>query len=582
MGTIGGLISAHDEAREAHFTRALSRSSRGKTPTVLSRGSVTIGAAAGPLEDASLGTGSVWSVAVSGVIDSVVGRSQPAQPAGEIAAAFDRIGIEASRTILGDFTCLATDGTRLIAFRDHLGTDGLFVGSLDSVTAVMSEPKQVVAAIGLDRKPNIDALVAMYFSQWEAEDDVPCVVQDVDRVPRGFVVEATEAGWRRIGRVWDPANVVETANITLEEAKERAWELFSAAIDRSVSGPTAVSLSGGIDSTVIAAALATKTCDEQIGAISAVYPESPSVDESHYIADTASMLGLPSTTYQPARGRLSNLDTWVDRCDGPTHGLALGAIEEMNEQAGSANFRTVLSGEMGELVYDLREHAIGRMLMRGHLVAAGRNLSQLRDRGIPWSSLTRIVGATLTPSRLALAYTRRQPVGPPAPWLDPEFMPGLERRWDLERPPSRRWHDIQLFFAIGPSYPGLETSTIMGDFAGVRTRRPLVDRELWEFFLSLPAHIKFPDAWTKSLVRRVLNGRAPDSVVWRKDKTVFDEDSKRNADRSELIERINDGFELPGVDYPGLLRHLEGAEMSGLELALVRNLVSMHAFVGIA
>src|SRR5690606_4183995 len=103
------------------------------------------------------------------------------------------------------------------------------------------------------------------------------------------------------------------------------------------------------------------------------------------------------------------------------------------------------------------------------------------------------------------------------------------------------WPEIQLFFATGPSYPGLEIATVMGDVAGVRTRRPLVDRRLWELFLTFPPEVKFPDFITKSLVRHVLDGRAPDDVVWRRDKTVFDEDARVRAETATLVTRIQDG-----------------------------------------
>src|SRR5690606_28624993 len=123
-----------------------------------------------------------------------------------------------------------------------------------------------------------------------------------------------------------------------------------------------------------------------------------------------------------------------------------------------------------------------------------------------------------------------RPMPDPAVWLDRSFMIGMERHWALERPARRRWPEIQLFFATGPSYPGLEIATVMGDVAGVRTRRPLVDRRLWELFLTFPPEVKFPDFITKSLVRHVLDGRAPDDVVWRRDKTVFDEDARVRAE----------------------------------------------------
>jgi hypothetical protein len=238
---------------------------------------------------------------------------------------------------------------------------------------------------------------------------------------------------------------------------------------------------------------------------------------------------------------------------------------------------------MAELVYDLREHALASLLLRGRMGAVASHLRGLRQRGMSMRSLARILGAGLVPSPIGLAYVGRfRASEDPASWLDRSFMPGLDKRWDLERSPRRRWADIQLFFATGPSFPGLEAATIMGDAAGVRTRRPLADRKVWEFFLSLPPETKFPDAHTKSLIRLMLDGRAPSEVVWRTDKTVFDEDSLGRAEYAYLIERLSDGFRLPGVDYAELLGRLESGSMSMWELSMARTLVSIHAFVAVA
>lgn len=221
--------------------------------------------------------------------------------------------------------------------------------------------------------------------------------------------------------------------------------------------------------------------------MSAVYPHAPSVDESEYIRATAKFLDLDLTTYQSARGRLDDLNSWVDRIDGPTHGLSIGAVSEMNDVAAAGGYNTLLGGEMAELVYDLREHALARMVWRGRFGAVAEHVRGLRQRGVKAGSILRLMVAGMVPSHVGLAYTKRFRRAPDPPaWLDRSFMPGLDRRWDLERPARHRWSDIQLFFAMGPSFPGLEIATVMGDVAGVRTRRPLTDRQVWEFFLSLP------------------------------------------------------------------------------------------------
>jgi asparagine synthetase B (glutamine-hydrolysing) len=579
MGSIGAVIGSGTQT-DLRAERALSRSPhRGSQVATTRVGEVSIGVAASRRGDSWLHRGPGWTIAVTGVIDAVGPNDSPPDPARAIALAMDRGGPMALGDIRGDFTCVATDGRRIVAARDHLGTDSLFVGTSGSVGVVMTEPKQVVAALDRSRRPNLDALVSVYFAQWEAADDVPSVVEGVDRIPRAAIVEVTPGGWRRIGRVWNPEALMETSRLTVPEAVEAGWSVVTKAVNGMMVPRAAIGLSGGIDSTLIAAAAAAGQ-HRPLCAVSAVFPHAPSVDESGHIHATAKSLDIDVTTYVPERGRLDGLDMWVDLIDGPTHGLAIGPIAEMNDVAAGAGFDTLLGGELAELVYDLREHAVSGMLVRGRLAAVTAHLRGLSARGVSPGSLIRLVGAGLVPSWAGLAYTRRfRPAPDPATWLDRSFMPGLDKRWALERPVGRRWADIQLFFATGPTYPGLEISTMMGEVAGVRTRRPLTDRDVWEFFLSLPPEIKFPDANTKSLVRMILAGRAPDEVVWRTDKTVFDEDSLTRAEYPFLITRLNDGFRLPGVDYPELIRKLESGPMTMWELSMVRTLVSIHSFV---
>jgi asparagine synthase (glutamine-hydrolysing) len=543
------------------------------------RGRVAIAASGCADGGAWVGTVENWSVALSGVVDLVAGSEVVRDPAASIAGHLAKTGVSGLADLLGDFVVVATDGEHLYAARDHLGSDGLFVSTSGSVGVVASEPKQVVAALGRARRPDLDAIVAVYFSQWEAKDDIPSVVEGVDRVPRAAIVEVEPGGWRRVGRVWHPEPLLETSALTVGEAEEAVWATVTAAVGRGVTDHTAIGLSGGIDSTLIAAAAA-EGYPAGLGAVSAVYPHAPSVDESRYIRATAEYLGLELTTYQPSRPRLDSLQQWVDLIDGPTHGLSLGAVAEMNDVARGAGYTTLLGGEMAELVYDLREHALSRMLWRGRFGTVLRQVRSWHARGADLTSITRSLVSGLVPPSVGLAYARRfRTASDPAPWLDRSFMPGLERQWALERPARRRWPDIQLFFATGPSYPGLEIATIMGDVAGVRTRRPLVDRQVWELFLSLPPEVKFPSFETKSLVRRVLDGRAPQEVVWRSDKTVFDQDARVRSETGYLVQRLNDGFELPGVQYSLLLDRFESGEMTTWELSMARTLASIHAFI---
>jgi hypothetical protein len=115
---------------------------------------------------------------------------------------------------------------------------------------------------------------------------------------------------------------------------------------------------------------------------------------------------------------------------------------------------------------------------------------------------------------------------------------------------------------------------------GVDVRRPFVDVDLWEFFLSLRAEVKFPDTRRKTLVKRALRGRLPDEILDRRDKTVFGEHLLTHADYDLMRRYVRDpAFHMPGVDYRRLCERLDQGNFSLWEYCWARDLTSAHAFL---
>lgn len=52
-------------------------------------------------------------------------------------------------------------------------------------------------------------------------------------------------------------------------------------------------------------------------------------------------------------------------------------------------------------------------------------------------------------------------------------------------------------------------------------RLPFLSHQLVEFMFSLPSSYKIRDGWSKFLVRKALDGRVPERVLWRKEKVGF-------------------------------------------------------------
>jgi hypothetical protein len=146
-------------------------------------------------------------------------------------------------------------------------------------------------------------------------------------------------------------------------------------------------------------------------------------------------------------------------------------------------------------------------------------------------------------------------------------------------PARDRWAKLQLspFSGVGIT---MEADDVCQQLSGLVCRRPWADVDLWEFFLSLPAEVKFPDTRGKTLVRRLLRGRVPDPILDRRDKTYFDDSVKASIDYPSLRRWVSDPpHRLEGVRYDLLRDRLDGENLDLSEFRWAKDLASVHAFL---
>jgi asparagine synthase (glutamine-hydrolysing) len=167
---------------------------------------------------------------------------------------------------------------------------------------------------------------------------------------------------------------------------------------------------------------------------------------------------------------------------------------------------------------------------------------------------------------------------PPPDWITQRQVTTVPRP-DLLAPARRRWIELQTS-SFGGSSETLAADEVVADLNGVYVARPFVDVDLWEFFLSLRAEVKFPDTRRKTLVKRSLRGRVPDEILDRRDKTVFGEYSLTHANYDVMRHYLVDPpHRLPGVDYRRLAERLEQGNFTLWEYCWARDLTSAHAFL---
>jgi asparagine synthase (glutamine-hydrolysing) len=503
-------------------------------------------------------------------------------PASIVLAGFRTWGHGLAARLRGAFTGVISDGSSLYSFRDQVGFRSLFYRDESRGVFVATEAKQIVAGAEISREPDLEGLERLFWGGGTKN-----ALRGLERFPRASQGTVDRSGSWSISGYWDPTRLLETAQLSVEEAHDRLVEIIDQAVTRSVTGADAVWLSGGIDSPTVAAFAAPRHLElagRPLRAVSAVFPHSPSVDERQYIELVSDYLGLELHTYVPKARSLDDVEFWVGLLDAPVDTLSIPGTAEGLLRARDVGARTVLSGELFEYAATMRQFAVAHMILQGRWRAAARRMRELRNRGRSWPSILKPLLLETAPPSVAKRVARwlGRDRGHLPPWMDVEKAGGRGSRPDLEIPARKRWATAQLA-PVGPGVasPNMEANEICAAFCGAQLRYPLVDVDLWEFFLSLRAEVKYPDVVLKRLVRDAMKGRLPEEILWRRDKTAFDEHVLKTAEYPELRRWIlgTNGYRMPGVDYPLLAERLEREELEVFELQRARDLARIHAFV---
>lgn len=562
---------------------------RGTVTSTVTRGACVLGVSHGDTPDAWLADEPDLVVAVAGVLDdqerlakelSLCGYpARELQPASLIAAAWRAWGDDAPGRLRGVVAAAVTDGHRAWAWRDHLGYRALFYRDDEHGTCIGSEAKQVVAGAGIRREPDLEVLEHVLFTDYD--DETPAALKGVRRLPKATVLRAGDGPSAR-RRYWHPESLMESARYTDAEVQERFDELFTQAVDRTLTGNDLVSLSGGIDSTAIAAYAAPLSMERfgrPVGALSAVFPDQPAVDESTYIRLMADRFSMPLHTYERQLSPLDKLDTWPVLFDGVVPVFVTPDAEVNFVTAREAGATNILYGFAAELVTDMRRALLSHFLVHGRFGPLAHHVRMRLANGKSPLAVARQVGGALVPGPAYRMMLRARPPrrGSRVPsWID---VRKVNHRAIAESvAPARQWQRAQLGFR-GPGL-SVEAHEVLQEHFGVRSRHPWVDVDLWEFFLSLPAEQKFPDVRSKGLTRRLLRGRVPDEILDRKEKTVFNDSFTARIDYDALSRWLRDpAWRFPGIDYDGLHAQLEARTLGVFDYIWAKDLASAHAFL---
>lgn len=425
------------------------------------------------------------------------------------AGAYARWGEDAFARLIGSFVLVAVHqrDRRVVLARDALGDRTLYYLLDHRRLLVASEPCALLRHPSVSRKEN-PAHVAAYFNlEWPADGHT--VMQGIDELLPAHYLVVDERRSRTI-RYWRMQRTDEYRRWEPGDIHERYLELFTRAVARRSrsNGKLAVSLSGGLDSTSVAAIAARHG---KLAAFSFFFEAFPNCDERPNINAVLDMLGLEHH--------------WL--CGDEFYPLAQPAFETVSINSPESNpfgllklnlyrlaskhhYRTMLTGDGGDLFYLARAYFLLDLLLAGEYQRFGSEFlrewkAMMRGDKAARQAIVRI---------LPLSELKRLVKRPLKPWLTRHARNSLPPyRLSPLVPPGRLGLD-RYDRAIGMFASRSEClDTRLSAMAGVERRNPYRDRQLVEFMVNLPQFHLHQRGCEKKLVRHAMQGLLPDTVL---------------------------------------------------------------------
>ncbi|HEY0971120.1 MAG TPA: lasso peptide isopeptide bond-forming cyclase [Gemmatimonadales bacterium] len=508
---------------------------------------------------------------------SLLGLRAPADAAPTdaelVLAAYARWGESCVHRLLGDFAFVVWDARArtLFAARDPMGAKPFFYHCAPRLFAFASEIKGLLCLPEVPR--DLDELQVALHLEGRLPDRESTFCAGIRRLPGGHLLRVDASGVATVRRYWEPDAGLELRFSSPDEYAEAFRELFTEAVRCRMRStrPIGVALSGGLDSSSIACVARDLLSPRErpLHTFSAVFPGLPEAerrvaDESEWIDAVLATGGFaPHRVHADRVGVLHDLPRVLHHFDQPPLAYNLYMTWGVYEAAREAGVGVFFEGTEGDLTVgygfsllvdaahagdwarfdheaaalcrryadiDLQPSFYVKALVLPHLAHLAR-----AGEWRAWGRVAQGVAHRMPVSRLRLARTHAiRPLLPPSAlhaWrrlrgtsaggssvLHPELRRVL-RRHDASAAEEPDVHDGRAARARTFFDPLYQYMMELGDSCaaafGLEPRYPFFDRRLIEFMVAVPEDERLRDGFTRSIIRRAMEGVLPPEVQWR-------------------------------------------------------------------
>ena len=448
-----------------------------------------------------------------------------------LMAAWLRWGASCLDHIVGGFAFAVWTPSRqeLFAVRDHAGERPLFYHRGQHLFALASMPKGLLSLPGIFRG----------FEEARLADWLGCVSPDrtksnfagIDRVPPGHMLRVTPDSFE-CKQYWHPSNAPATRYKRDADYADALLEIFDRATEARLRSTKAigVQLSAGLDSSSVTASAARLlgARGKHLTAFTAVpRPDFNNIAEPWQLASEGTAASEVARLYPniehvlvDSRGYdlLNTMKAWTEAMDEPVLNVVnLLWISAILDQARQRGIGVVLEGASGNGTISWETWAI-----LGHLFRQGR-----------WIKLLNTTRSLRNHGDISLKAAARSSLGGLLPeWCNRKLLPADQERnsyFPLANPEMIRKYSIQgrlfenmyghvsdleheqavLFegFDLGPIHAAMQA------VAQIDVRDPTADKRVYDFCFSIPREQYIVGGHSRSLVRRAMRDRLPESTL---------------------------------------------------------------------
>jgi asparagine synthase (glutamine-hydrolysing) len=426
---------------------------------------------------------------------------------------------------------------RLFIARDRFGEKPLYWGVFDDTLLFASEPKVLLAHPSVRPNLNLNAL-----RQYLSYDYVPAplsIYEGISKLPAGHTL-TLEDGQISVERYWKLSYKTQQPVPSVAEAADQLRELLADSVRmRLVSDvPLGILLSGGIDSSVVAA-LAVRASSETVKTFSISFAES-SFDESQYARAVAKFLGTDHHeerfSASLAANLVSEIGSWMDEPISDPSVVPTFLLSRFTRK----HVTVALGGDGGDEIF------AGYPMYFGHHMARAYNrVPRFLRRGLIEPVVNHLPVKT---SNLSFDYRAKRfitashydEVARHHVWFG-SFTPSdqeLLLSEDVRRSSEPDiYRDARRLFAecdsnnLTECMQSLDTQLYLAEdiltkvdrasmAVSLEVRAPYLDPRVAEFAAALPSHYKLHGYTSKYILKRAAKGLVP-PFVWRRGKKGF-------------------------------------------------------------